>query len=52
MFHFDLKTIIALQGYKVCKETTCSDAKGNDNVKIQIEINQKFDCDQFMCVHS
>ena len=39
MPHFDFKAIIASRGYHVYKETVWSDAKVNNQVKTEIEIN-------------
>ena len=39
MPHFDFKAIIASRGYHVYKETSWSEAKVNNQVKTEIEIN-------------
>ena len=40
MSTYDFQATVASRGYHVYKETTCSNAKVNEKVKIEIETNQ------------
>ena len=51
MSTYDFQATVASRGYHVYKETTCSNAKVNERVKIKIETNQSLIAiDPYACV--
>ena len=51
MSTYDFQATVASRGYHVYKETTCSNAKVNEKVKIKIETNQSLIAiDPYACV--